>query len=234
MTASSPSAQTGAPRIDPVLLRRGVVLNLVILGLVFGFCTGLALFLATIASIALPGEEVSQYLGLLGVFMPGYAVSPAGAWIGFGWGFAYAAISGACAYLIYVRTSGLDLARSLAFDPAEPPAMFRLTLRLSGPALGLAIGALAAAQLFLSTAWLVVRGTAAESLHAALLNQYLPGYSVSLSGGAIGAAWLFVVAFGFAWLFALVYNVLIDLGVKRRARARKRSRNVLGVGGRGE
>jgi hypothetical protein len=65
--------------------------------------------------------------------------------------------------------------------------------------------------LFFSTAWLVVRGTAGESVHAALLSNYLPGYSVSILGGALGAIELFVVIFLTCLLLAAMYNKIVEL-----------------------
>ena len=61
----------------------------------------------------------------------------------------------------------------------------------SGNALGIGLGALMALQLFVTTNWLVLRGTAPYSKNAALLSQYLPGYTVSFAGSLVGALELF-------------------------------------------
>ena len=76
---------------------------------------------------------------------------------------------------------------------------------MSGNALGIALGALFALQLFLSTNWLVVRGTA-DKPERGLLGQYLPGYTVSLQGSLVGAVELFAVAFVLSHVLASIYN----------------------------
>jgi ABC-type Fe3+ transport system permease subunit len=91
-------------------------------------------------------------------------------------------------------------------------------MRLSGRALGLALGVMLALQLVLSTTWLVVRGTAGESRHAALLSNYLPGYSVSIPGSLIGGGWLFLYAFVASLLLAKVYNTIVDRRAARGTR----------------
>ena len=50
----------------------------------------------------------------------------------------------------------------------------------------------------MATNWLVLRGTAGESVHARLLAQVLPGYAVDPVGSLIGAAELFVLLYVFA------------------------------------
>jgi len=55
---------------------------------------------------------------------------------------------------------------------------------------------------------LVLRGTADESVHAILLVNYLPGYSISLAGSLIGAFELFVLTWLMSLLFSGIYNRL--------------------------
>ena len=70
-----------------------------------------------------------------------------------------------------------------------------------------------ALQLLLTTNWLVARGTASESTNAALLSQYLPGYTVSFPGSIVGAVELFAVAFVGSHVLAGIYNTV----ARRRA-----------------
>ena len=70
---------------------------------------------------------------------------------------------------------------------------------------------LAALGLFCSTAWLVIRGTAEESVHAALFANYIPGYSVSVLGGLWGAIQLFALVFVGSVLLAAVYNKIVEI-----------------------
>ena len=195
-------------KIDQTMLKRGVRLNSWMLAITLGLGAGFALFAATILSMITHGEHAGGYLNLLGVFLPGYSVSPVGAFIGFFWAALFAGASGSFIYSVYARSLGDDTARYVFYrrDAVSPPT--RLTMRLSARSLGIAIGMLLAAQLILSTNWLVFRGTADESHHAALLAHYLPGYSVSFFGSVIGAAWLFLYAFVYGTIVAKLYNLI--------------------------
>jgi hypothetical protein len=187
---------------------RGLWLNTILLSVGFGLCCGMTLLFITFLSLAVTGEKAGRYLNLLGVFMPGYRVSVVGAWVGFLWMFAYAAISGGVLYQLYMRAANGGAAHQGASD---------ITIaRLSGSALGLGFGALFAMQLFISSAWLIMRGTAAESTHAALLANYLPGYSVTWGGAAIGALWLFGYTAALSILFAFIYNAIAGARLRRR------------------
>jgi len=81
-----------------------------------------------------------------------------------------------------------------------------VTLRFDGNYLGLALGTIIAGGLFITTSWLVFRGTAEESVNAVLLSQYLPGYTVSMPGALIGAIELFCVVYMLCQLFSWIYN----------------------------
>jgi hypothetical protein len=52
-------------------------------GLAFGITCAVILFVATIVLVIKGGERVGPHLGLLGIFLPGYSVSVAGAFVGF-------------------------------------------------------------------------------------------------------------------------------------------------------
>jgi len=221
MSQSDPSMNDGTPSISPEdaeLLQRGIRLNTVMLAAVAGVATGLGLFLLTHLSLLVTGDRAGYFLNLLGIIFPGYSASPGGALLGLFWGFVFGAVSGGFIYYMYARTIGAGLASSFLADPdndlfAEPPV-----LRMSGNALGLALGLLAAAQLYLTTAWLILRGTADQSPHAWLLLHYLPGYRVTWQGGLIGAVGLFIVIYLFSRLLAGIYNFVVS----RRHRARPR------------
>ena len=213
MTQSEPSPNGRTSSIsqeDAELLHRGIRLNTIMLGLVAGAATGLGLFLLTHISLLVTGERAGYFLNLLGVIFPGYSASPGGALLGLFWGFVMGAVSGGFIYYMYARTIGAELASSFLADPDddlfnEPPV-----LRMSGHSLGLALGALAALQLFLTTAWLILRGTANQSPHAWLLQHFLPGYRVTWEGGLFGALVLFVVVYLFSRVLAGVYNHVVS------------------------
>jgi hypothetical protein len=203
------NAAHDADRDAELVRKRALWLNTILLSVGFGLCCGTALLFVTLLSIGVTREQAGLYLNLLGVFMPGYEASAAGAWIGFFWAFVYAAISGGVVYQVYIRAAGAKSGWA-----AGPGSSIFVTARLSGWALGLALGSLIAAQLFLSSAWLIVRGTADESAHAALLANYLPGYSVTWIGAAIGAVWLFGYALALSMLFARIYNTIAGMRSK--------------------
>jgi hypothetical protein len=187
-------------------LERAIWFNTWLLAAISGLISGLALFSLTHLSLLLTGERAGQYLDLLGIIFPGYRASTEGAWFGLIWAFILGSLSGAFVYQTYVRTAGAKALRNLCLQPTTRQVIPTLTLMISGPALGLSLGLLTALQLIGVTWWLVLRGTAPASYHAALLKYYLPGYSPSLIGGLIGGAWLFLYSYGFARLFAGIYN----------------------------
>jgi hypothetical protein len=79
------------------------------------------------------------------------------------------------------------------------------------------LGGIAALGLLITTNWLVVRGTAEESVHAALLAQYLPGYAVSAAGSILGAVDVFIITYVFCVLLAVIYNGVAAWRRKRGA-----------------
>lgn len=198
--------------INLKLLYAAIRFNALMLGITGGILTAGIMYFATIASLAKWGNDSGNYLGLLAIFFPGYSVSGTGAWIGAFWGFVYAAAFFSLSYRLYGRVLGTNIADLLlSTQPSDNPVLKPSILRLHGLSLGTAIGAMAALGLFASTTWLVIRGTAGESVHAALLSNYIPGYSVSVLGGLIGALQMFVVVFVACLILAAVYNKIVEI-----------------------
>lgn len=189
------------------LLASVVRLNMAIMGAIFGLFAGGLLWLATAILLWRGGAEVGMHLSLLAMFLPGYEVSWIGAWIGFFWGALYGGICGALLYAGYAATLRQGLAEGIAEGPGAA-ASYRLPVFVvSSTALGLGLGALAALQLVLSTNWLVLRtGGAHSSPTAALLSNYLPGYTVSFVGSLLGGVQLFAFTFVAAAVFGATYN----------------------------
>ena len=52
-------------------------------GIAFGLLLGLGLAIATMILVARGGEVVGPHLGMLGMVLPGYSVTPLGACVGF-------------------------------------------------------------------------------------------------------------------------------------------------------
>ena len=195
------------------LLNAAIRTNAIVMAVAFGLLGGVILWLATAILLLRGGENVGAHLALLSIFLPGYSVTWAGAWIGLGWGLVCGALSGAALYWGYARTLRERLMSAVVevtgAGPLAPPIFL-----MSGNALGLALGALMALQLFLTTNWLVVRGTASNSYNAALLAQYLTGYTVSFRGSVVGAIELFAVTFIAAHVMAASYNFVVRWRVR--------------------
>jgi len=201
-TAGPDAAADG---INKRLLRAAVKLNTLLLAGVFACVGGLSLFAITYLSLYRGLPRPGSYLNLLGVFLPGYNVSPSGAWIGLFWGALLGGLLAAMFYRIYARSIVSQIHDYMGKGNARD-GLLSVTLRFDGNYLGLALGSMVAAGLIVTTSWLVFRGTADESMHAVLLAQYLPGYSVSVPGSIIGAVELFALTYLLCLLFSWIYN----------------------------
>jgi hypothetical protein len=192
---------------DALLIRATLRMNTLIFGAILGLMSGVLLFALGVAAGLPPLAPVALPVVLLSVFLPGYAAGLAGALAGFGWGCVAGGVLGAAVYWINARAALSALDRVVEVEPraGDFPAA---AVRLHGPSLGLATGAIGAAGLFGATNWLVLRGTAGESIHARLLSQVLPGYQVDFAGSLVGAGELFVLLFALCLAFAWIYNRL--------------------------
>ena len=204
---------------DPLLIRSTLRMNTLIFGAILGLMTGLTLFALGLAAGVPALAPTRLPVVLLSVFVPGYAAGVPGALAGFFWGCIAGGLLGGGVYWINYRAvlSHLDRLVEIESSNADFPVA---ALRLHGPALGLAIGAVAAAGLIGATSWLVVRGTADASIHARLLAQVLPGYQVNFAGSLVGAAELFLILLVFCVAFARIYNGLADARHRRSSRSR--------------
>jgi hypothetical protein len=191
----------------PLLIRATLRLNTLIFGAILGLMTGLLLLALGVAAGLPPLAPMRLPVLLFSVFLPGYAPGLAGALAGFLWGCVAGGLIGGAVYWINARAALSALDRLVEVEPRDGdfPAA---ALHLHGPSLGLAIGAIGAVGLFGATNWLVLRGTAGESIHARLLAQVLPGYQVSFAGSLVGAIELFLILFAFCLAFAQLYNGL--------------------------
>jgi hypothetical protein len=203
----SSTVSTKPEPIDGQLLSKVVRLNIYISALGLGVGLGLLLFLGTNLSVAL-SQRPGRYLNLLGVFMPGYSASIGGAWIGLLWGMVYGGISGAALSWLYARSLGARLPALVMWDDDSTRQLRAPILHISSHALGMALGAVAALQIVLATSWLVLRGTAEQSVHAKLLANYLPGYTVTLQGSLLGGLELFLLVYLSSALVGETYNAV--------------------------
>jgi hypothetical protein len=195
------------------LLASVVRINMTIMAGIAALFGGAILWLATAALLMRGGEDIGKHLSLLSVFLPGYEVSWFGAWIGLTWGLVIGGVSGALMYWSYAKALRASLVNGL-IEPLNSTPFRQPVFLMSGAALGVAMGALGAFQLFLTTNWLVVRGTAHLSKNAALLANYLPGYTVSFFGSLIGSVELFAVIFVASIVFAATYNFVAKARIR--------------------
>ena len=131
-----------------------------------------------------------------------------GAWTGLLWGAIYGAISGGALAWLYARSLGARLTDQVMWDADSARQLRPPLLQISSHALGISLGAIAALQLVFATLWLVLRGTADESVHAKLLSYYLPGYTVTLQGSLLGGLELFLLVYLSSVLVGKTYNAV--------------------------
>jgi hypothetical protein len=85
--------------------------------------------------------------------------------------------------------------------------------RIDQVALGLAVGSFIGAVLFGATAILLLKGGQAVGRNLALLNQFIPGYSVSWSGSIVGLVGGFVGGFVLGWSVAFLRNLAVRMWI---------------------
>lgn len=158
-------------------------LNIKLAALTLGSVVGILVFLVTMVTTLIDLEAGARYLFLWTVFLPGYEVSPTGALVGALWGLVWGGVAGALIYSIYDAEWHFERSRASAENSGDTTPPF---VPLDGNAMGLGLGIVSGLALLVATLWLVLRGTADESIHAELLAWYLPGYSVSIGGALIG------------------------------------------------
>jgi len=188
------------------VLAATLAFNTRVFSAILGAFTGAALF--ALSLLAHYGTGTGRLMvALLGVFLPGYGIGWSGALIGAFWGVVLGALTGAGIYRINARHV-LERIDELVIREGDSADFPRAVLRLDGSSLGLAIGLIGALGLVATTNMLVARGTAAESVHARLLSEFLPGYAVSPLGSLIGAIELFVALYVCCRGFVAIYNAV--------------------------
>jgi protoporphyrinogen oxidase len=83
--------------------------------------------------------------------------------------------------------------------------------KLDRVALGMSIGSTAGVLLFLATLVLVLKAGDVVGPRLGLLSQYLPGYTVTPEGAALGLLYGFVVGFAGGWFVAALRNAALFL-----------------------
>jgi len=105
----------------------------------------------------------------------------------------------------------------------------RVFMKLDRVALGLSTGVSMGVVLFVSTLFLLLRERGMNGPNLQLLDQFLPGYSLSLMGSLVGLGYGFMIGFITGWLFAFMRNTAMFLmaAYLRRGAELKALRNVL-------
>jgi len=83
--------------------------------------------------------------------------------------------------------------------------------KIDRTALGITIGILFGAGIFLITNFLILKGDDLLSLRLSLLNQYFFGYTVTFTGSFIGLFYGFITGFILGWFTALLRNFVISI-----------------------
>ena len=90
-------------------------------------------------------------------------------------------------------------------------AIAQAFVKLDRVALGLSIGVVSGALLFLATVALVLKGGSTVGPNLGLLAQYLPGYRVTAAGSVLGLVYGFVSGFVVGWTVAFLRNAIVFL-----------------------
>lgn len=101
----------------------------------------------------------------------------------------------------------------------EEELLLQAIRRINGKVLGLVIGLVMGLILFVATLWLVVKasGTGAPvGPHMSLLNQFFPGYSVTVFGSFVGLFYGILTGYLFGWFIGWIYNTIIGLKHRRK------------------
>jgi hypothetical protein len=90
-------------------------------------------------------------------------------------------------------------------DPHEEQLEHAVIL-LNGKLLGIVLGFLSGAGLFLATNFLLLKGGPHVGAHLGLLSNFFPGYRVTFFGSIVGFCYMFVVGLIIGTVLGAVYN----------------------------
>ena len=91
---------------------------------------------------------------------------------------------------------------------SEEELIQKAVLLLNAKLLGVVVGFLLGAGLFLATNFLILKGGRDVGAHLSLLAIYFPGYRVTFLGSLIGFCYAFVLGFFGGLILGTVYNKL--------------------------
>ena len=101
----------------------------------------------------------------------------------------------------------------------EKVVLIRL-LRLNATVQGVVTGIVAGLGIFIATNWLILTSEEGDVVgpHLALLGQFFVGYKVTFVGSLMGFAYAFFVGFVVGYCVTAMYNYLVELKERNRAR----------------
>jgi hypothetical protein len=94
--------------------------------------------------------------------------------------------------------------------PAAAEPVILAFARLDRIALGVALGAVFGALVFLATLYLVAKGGPMPGKNLSLLSQYFVGYRVTIGGAFIGLLYGFMTGFIVGWFVAFLRNFFLS------------------------
>jgi hypothetical protein len=97
----------------------------------------------------------------------------------------------------------------VARETELPRPVLLVFAQIDSSALGIASGSVCGLWLFLATMILVLRGGERIGQNLSLLNQYFPGFSVSLPGALVGLLYGAATGFVLGYMFARIRNFLV-------------------------
>ncbi|CAG0965620.1 hypothetical protein ANRL3_01165 [Anaerolineae bacterium] len=92
-------------------------------------------------------------------------------------------------------------------------ALTQVFSRLDPVAMGLSVGSVSGLGLFFTTFFLVIRGGMNVGLNLRLLDNFFPGYTVTVEGGLLGLLYGFIAGFIGGWAIAFLRNIAVYVGV---------------------
>jgi protoporphyrinogen oxidase len=107
-----------------------------------------------------------------------------------------------------------EIRNDVDFEPAlktVKEAFAQAFPKLDRVAFGLSIGAVTGILLFLATLILILKGGTVVGPNLKLLENYFPGYSITLGGSLLGLAYGFFAGFVGGWGFAFLRNMSVFL-----------------------
>jgi protoporphyrinogen oxidase len=105
-----------------------------------------------------------------------------------------------------------------ATDPVTERAIRQTFSRIDKLALATSFGTVSGLLIFLATIWLILKGGPHVGQHLQLLSQFFVGYTVTVKGAFIGAAYAFFSSFLFGWALAYLRNLFLAIYIYRLKR----------------